>query len=317
MEEGRRAKQKDLAKRLEVSERTLRNWKRFALKNSFPKVGRPKLTNVRKEKLKFVIKIEWIRQGKPGWRCVKASLPTVPTRLIQEIIRELKAKDRSEEYELKRVSSRRVNVLYKNIIWSQDTTFNQSRSNKLEVIKDRGSLKYLSVDQIKKINSKSVSKVISKCAKKRKLPLVIMTDNGSGYKSKDFKSYLEKNCVIHLKSLARCPQHNGAVERCIRELKSVLSFNGNNINSALITLNENRRYASKSYRTSSEIESDDTIEISSERRKLIYERYQKKMLRLEKEEPSVRKRKLKERKFVFDMLEEEGLIKQSIGSLKL
>ena len=47
------------------------------------------------------------------------------------------------------------------------------------------------------------------------------------------------------------------------------------------------------------------------------ERYQKKMLRLEKEEPSVRKRKLKERKFVFDMLEEEGLIKQSIGSLKL
>ena len=69
---------------LDVSERTLRNWKRFSKDGEFPKIGRPKLTSDKRTLFKSKIKEEWILQGKPGWRCVKYTLKNYPTRLIQE-----------------------------------------------------------------------------------------------------------------------------------------------------------------------------------------------------------------------------------------
>ena len=50
-------------------------------------------------------------------------------------------------------------------------------------------------------------------------PLVLLTDNGSAYRSKQIEGWCEKHKVVHLYSLPRTPQHNAASEHGMRELK--------------------------------------------------------------------------------------------------
>ncbi|MBD65094.1 MAG: hypothetical protein CME62_07805 [Halobacteriovoraceae bacterium] len=316
VQEGRRLNQRKLAKRLDISERTLRNWKKYAMEGSFPKTGRPKLSKEKSLEFKSLIEKEWIAQGKPGWRCIKASLKTVPTRLIQTTLSELKMKDRRLKNFAKKYQSQSIEVLHRNIIWSQDTTFKKGRKA-IEVIKDRGTLKYVCAEQIKSPDSFNVKKILTKSCELNYAPLVLMTDNGSGYKSGEFRNYLHEHSIIHLESLPRCPEHNGAVERAIKELKYVLRETSNDLESAVNVLNTKRRYGSKGYLTSQEIEANDTIELSTDRRRKLYDEYQKKLLKLKADVPNLRKQKLMKRKIVFELLEREGLIKIKTGSLKL
>ncbi|MBL4862455.1 MAG: transposase family protein [Crocinitomicaceae bacterium] len=305
------------ALRLDISERTLRNWKRYAMDGTFPKTGRPSMKEEERNVLKLEMKKEWINQGKPGWRNIKASKGNFPTRLIQESLSEFKFNDRRSNNYYKKELSSSLEVLHKDIIWSQDTTFNKGGEVAIEVIKDRGSLKFVSATPISTPSAEVVRKVFISGSEIRGYPLVLMTDNGSGYKSREFKKYLDDNQIIHLRSLPRCPQHNGAVERAIRELKYVINACDMTLELSVETLNCRRKNASKNYLTSDEYEKNDTLIISKERRSKIYCSYQKKILILEKDVPNRRKRKLIERKYVFDLLEKEGLVKQRVGSLKL
>lgn len=308
--------QVELAKRLEISPRSLRNWKKFAKEGEFPKEGRPALDESSKERVRLQVAAEWASQGRPGWRAIKAALPTLPTREIQACLRSLKAEARSNHYQnLKRHSSR-VDVEKANVIWAQDTTFTDGKRGAVEVVKDRGSLALVCAEPIAGSDSQSIVNVLENAVKKQGVPLVLMTDNGSGYKSCRFKSFLRKHRIVHLKSLPRCPQHNGAAERGIRELKKVLKQT-RDIDKSLSILNTYRRHGSKNYQTSEELLACGKIQLTGEQRDDFYLSYNKKLLRLKENIPSLRERKLAERKMVFDMLEERGLIKQTKGSLKL
>lgn len=314
MEEGRRVSQKDIAKMLDVSTRTLRNWKELALKEDVPKVGRPKLCNKKQQEYRYEVKREWLRQGRPGWRPVKASLKNLPTRLIQAEIKELKRNERKVLWEYKKENSIGLDVKYKNVIWAQDTTMLNDNREYVEVIKDRCTQKLVCAETISSPTSLNVIKTFKKGQMRDDLPIVLMTDNGSGYKSKIMTEYLRENKVIHLKSLPRTPQHNGAIERSIREFKRVKIDGDLSINETLSILNKNRRYASKNYLTSYELERCSTIEISVEQRERIYACYNKIILKLNETVPNFRKRKLLERKLVFELLENEGLVETRIGS---
>ena len=305
-------KQATLAKSLGVSDRTLRNWIKLAVELDPPKLGRPKLCEKQYLKLKEKVRDEWNLQGRPGWRPVKAALPEVPIRIVQRSVKELKAEFRGIYWEHKKYHSKRVRADYKNVIWSQDTTFENKKA--IEVIKDRATYKYVGCAKIENTCASNIVSVLDEAIEKEGVPLVLMTDNGSGYKSVIMKRYLEERSVIHLKSLPRCPQHNGAAENGIRELKRVKFEMKNTYPETVKILNHRRRWASKNYQTSEEIEARSTINISSELRKRIYDCYEKKMLKLEKQEPSLRKRKLLEREMVFELLENEGLIKTFEGS---
>jgi len=308
--------QVELARRLEISCRSLRNWKKFAMEGDFPKVGRPSLDSKSRADIKLKIKNEWSSQGRPGWRAVKAALPSLPTREIQSCLKELNEEARSCYFKMKRKNSARVEVKKANAVWAQDTTFTEGRKGAVEVIKDRGSLGLICAEPVEGPDSKSLVEVLKKAHKKHDLPLVLMTDNGSGYKSECFESYLRMNKIVHLKSLPRCPQHNGSVERGIREFKKVLKQT-KDIQEGLNILNTQRRHGSKNYQTSEEILLCDKMKISDELRNKFYVNYVNNLSRLKVEIPSLRKRKLAERKMVFDMLENLGLIKQTTGSLKL
>lgn len=308
--------QVELAKRLEISPRSLRNWKKFAMEGEFPKEGRPTLDQKSKEEIKSKVTEEWNSQGRPGWRAIKAALPSLPTREIQSCLRDLNANYRSKYFKKIKRSSARLEVEKANAIWAQDTTFTEGKKGAIEVIKDRGSLLFVCAERVTGPDSNSLVKVLKKAVKKKGLPLVLMTDNGSGYKSKTFENYLRENKVVHLKSLPRCPQHNGSVERGIREFKKVLKQT-DDLNDTLSILNTKRRRGSKNYQTSEELMSCGKIKITREQRNNFYESYTKNLLRLNENIPSLRERKLAERKMVFDLLEKRGLVKQRKGSLKL
>lgn len=300
----------EVAKRLEVESRTLRNWKMHAKDGSFPVIGRPKMIEADKCTISDAIRKEWIAQGRPGWRPVKASNDAWPTRLIQEVISVEKAKLRREHNAQK--GSYKVSVLDRDVIWAQDTTFNNR--SPFEVIKDRGSLKLLCADAVDSTGAKDLTAVLKRQVDDRKPPLVLMTDNGSGYKSKEFKDYVVNNKIIHLRSRPRCPEQNGAAERGIRELKNT-GEGLESLNHARQILNSKRRYRSINYQTPEEFESCDRIIITDELRDSLYDQYQSYVQMLDNRVLSKNKRRSFERDFVFDLLEDHGFIKREFRSL--
>ncbi len=51
------------------------------------------------------------------------------------------------------------------------------------------------------------------------LPLVLITDNGSTYPSRELEAYVRAMGVVHLFSLPHTLQHNPCAERGMREIK--------------------------------------------------------------------------------------------------
>lgn len=311
-EEKNNLKVKEVAKMLEVSERTLSNWQQKYKEVKLKKIGRPKEI----KQLATYVKVgrAWKKQGCPGWRPIKADLGgQVSTRQIQAIIARLKLLQRVKHRKNIEKSRQSISVRSKNIFWSQDGA--QYKGKKYQVIKDRGSQKIIKVKKIRRSNSYAVIKAIEECKKKRGLPLVLGTDNGSDYISKQLERYMEANKIIHLRSLPRTPQHNGAVECAIRELKEAATANRISLESAGKILNKNRLRASFLFKTSDEMDEELVSSYAEEVRERFYASCKE---RLSAECAGIkngRSRRLQERKVILKMLEQFDLIKINRGKI--
>lgn len=311
-----------------VSERTLRSWKKSAMEGAFKKLGRPKKLKL-KEKLKMIklILCEYKLQGQPGWRPVAHGLRgKVPTRIVQETLRKIKMKERSVELRIKKERMVTTKVNYPNVIWTQDGTHLGRLENKKEVqaqvIKDRCTLKLKRVEVGPPASSEMIIDTFKK-GKATELPLVWMTDNGSCYTSKDVVQFLDDYKVIHLKNFPHTPEHNGACERAIRELKTLSGLGKGivlqdenvaavRIKKAAETLDNNRRHASLGYVTSKNREKHASrIELGLIRNEM-YNRYKIEMEKINLSMTRKRKRHA-EREMIFCLLEEYGLITRSTG----
>lgn len=214
---------KMIAAMLQVTPRTLRNWTKSH--NSIkPKVGRPRYTREQKISALVLVAREMYRQGYPGSTAIAKSLNgRVPLRLVVEYVRKLKARRRQRLNDRKLQHSSRISVLVKDAIWTQDGT-HIGRIKKVgiesQVIKDRGSLKTIAVQTGTSAAGEDVLDVLRTLKETRGLPLVWMTDNGSSYCGQEIYNFLKEENVIHLKSLPHTPQHNGASEIGMRELKA-------------------------------------------------------------------------------------------------
>lgn len=135
--------------RLEVSKRTLRSWKAKAKKDCDKRSGRPSYTTEEHRRTLILVARELHRQGYPGSPAIASALSKkVPLRLIRLYVGKIKLRRRIKlrEMQLKMRVSTKVKTA--NVIWSQDGTHlgrNKKRSLEAQVIKDRGSLKVLSV----------------------------------------------------------------------------------------------------------------------------------------------------------------------------
>ncbi|MCM2351208.1 MAG: hypothetical protein NDI69_14400 [Bacteriovoracaceae bacterium] len=121
----------------------------------------------------------------------------------------------------------------KNIIWSMDGAITKENVKvENQVIKDRGTRCWVGMKSAKKAScSKDVVEALEESFYNKGIPLVLLTDNGSALNNMDVSELLKQHKVIHLKSLPRTPQHNGAVEVGIRKLREIMSYGQTNLNS--------------------------------------------------------------------------------------
>lgn len=319
---------KELAKRLDVSVRTLHNWRSEAQKASPSKLGRPRYTEAIHRQALWKVGRELIRQGYPGWRAVAEALgDKVPVRLVQLYVQQFKLRHKKRQRVLRTKHRVSVKVKSKNIIWTQDGTHLgrlKKKSIEAQVIKDRGSQKIIGISVGPSAVADMVIDELEKIKSDRGLPLVWSTDNGSIYLDRKVSAYLKKEKVIHLKSLPQTPEHNGAAEIGMREIKGGSNLGKkrhlNGISEArdeleIIAkkLNENRLRASLNYETASMVDRKLTQVYTKDVRARFYDECMDAIGRVAQVSVPNRRKRLAVRNVVFEKLQEYGFIELKRG----
>lgn len=307
LKEKKTIKINDLALMLGVSRRTLLNWRNQA-QTTESKIGRPAYDQKQKVIALLAVGREWKKQGSNvGWRPIESKLQNkIPTRLLQQTLSRLKLLHRKKRREQLASKKQSVRVRFKNIVWVQDgAKFDGSIH---QIIKDRGSFKILSVRRNKEDTGEAVISQLEAEKKIRGLPLVLGTDNGSNYTSQKVQEFLFRNKIIHLRSLPRTPQHNGAVECAIREIKEVAILDDISLAEAATKLNKNRLRARFAFKSSEEVD-DKTKSVHDENiRNAFFEKCQVKIKEMQATAENKRSMRMAERSVVFETLEQFGFI---------
>lgn len=288
-------------------------------------LGRPSTPIALRLKYVKLVSRAWLKLGKPGSRPVCVELKSiVPTYFVRRYVAQLKKKQKRKYYKYKRENANRYEVICKNAVWTQDGThLGRLNKNKKavegQVIKDRGTLRLIDLTIGEAANQDDVIEQLKNLNRERGLPLVFMTDNGSCYVGSKVEQYLKDQSVVHMRNLPRTPQHNGAAESCMRELKkhSMLG-KGTIVESeleclvplieAVNVMNNYKRYGSKKYMTSQELELcyDNGHTVIS--RKKFYEQYLKFKREIDEEVCDKHTKRMLEREMIYRLLEENGLI---------
>lgn len=319
---------KEVALRLQVTTRTLRSWKVKFKKDCQMRSGRPRYTAQDHRKAMIMVCRELHRQGYPGSTAIAKKLNgEVQLRLIRLYVKLFKERKRHHKDLLIKEQRTTVKVHKKNAIWTEDGTHLGRIENKAveaQIIKDRASLKTLCAFTGSAANGVHVVSALKKIKKQRGLPLVWMTDNGPAYCNKIVSSFLQREKVVHLRSLPRTPQHNGAIEVFMKEVKEA-SMLGKKVplesaeaaHKELVKiiqrLNDNRLRASLEFKSASEI--DDKIDtfLSNVSRDVFYNEYCMYLSELQKRQQSWRAERMQEREMVMCLLEKYELIKRTRG----
>ena len=111
----------DLAKRLQVTKRTLRLWKAKTKKDCDVRSGRPRYTSADHKRAMILVARELKKQGYPGSSAIAIELKgKVQLRLIRKYVTEIKERRRLRKLEEIKMNQVRVEVQSVNVIWTQD-----------------------------------------------------------------------------------------------------------------------------------------------------------------------------------------------------
>jgi transposase InsO family protein len=187
------------------------------------KTGRPPHSqhelNEARPSVLAVLHLLGFRTGKDT---VKAKLNELPMRVINTVLKVLKAEHRSEEAQRLAKQREHVQVLTTGALLAQDSTHVGScrgRKTWAEVIKDAATTEAWAFGNGKPITGQAMLAYLERLKDLGLLPLVLATDNGSAYKEKEVRAWLAKHQVVQLFSRPRTPQDNGRAERGIGEGK--------------------------------------------------------------------------------------------------
>jgi len=189
-------------------------------------------------------------------------------RLINHVLRILKAEHRAREDARRRKFRVQLRVTVKHAVVGQDSTHvgNTRRQRSwAEVRKDLGTLKGRALGDGKPLTGLVMLRQLRAAKARDRLPLVLLTDNARAYKCRAVQEWLKVHQVIHLASRPRTPTDNGAVERSIGEGKAVRGLgkgvrlrsraNGPRyLDMALQALNKGWPRASRGGRTANQLE---------------------------------------------------------------
>jgi len=326
-EMGRKFPRQIVAQQLEVSERTLRNWKSGAFE-AVKTMGRPAISPSKIFQARLMVARELKKQGLAGWRPVLKRLrPFVPTRLVQESVSKLKkryAQKRRIRLAAHRMS---VKVLSPNVIWTQDAT-HLGRINRkavqAEVVKDRATLGYEDIAVGYPANGEDILEMLKRYKQEQCLPLVWATDNGAQYRDHRVLDFLKCEKVVHLLSRPRLPQDNAPAEIGMRELKEVAEL-GKEVRLAGLgepaqklalsweILDHQRLRGSKGYRTADELRECLPSWRGKVEQATFYEQACKSMEKAVKGGGTAREKRQAERQAVYQTLEQFQLVELTRG----
>lgn len=328
----------ELAGHLEVTVRTLSNWAR--LDGDAPRrQGRPPHTEEVRGRARRKVQTELERQGfTAGWRPIARALKgQAPTRLVQELVSELKRENRirkQEEIEEARVS---LTVQGRDIIWTQDGAHLGRQPTRLgqvgpgdgvemQLLRDRASLRSPGFLVGPPADSDEVISLLKATGKKRgALPLVWQTDGASINCADKVEKFLGKNLVIHLVNEPGQPTDNAAAERAVGEVKAeaglgkgivVTSYAdaASLVLAAVSRLDGHRLRASRGYLTACEL--DETLPRADniDRVRFYFVARERMQSAASRHKDKVEKRRA-EREEAFRTLEGFGLVKRTRGGL--
>lgn len=301
-----------LARVMDVTPQTIQKWKRMARADEQKRLGRPRVNQEKQAQIREAVRAEMERQGNPGWRAISNALPELSVRYVQKYVAEVKRERRVRARQ--RIKRNRVSteVLAREAIWTIDGTYLERRAVgaiEAQVVKDRGSL----ACRVIRIGRAASSRDVIEALDARKaLPLVLASDNGASYCSEETAKWLEERKVVHLRSLPRTPQHNGAAEIGIQEMKRIAD-GPEALKSAACLLNNNRRRASKAYKTSAVLDAELPVAYHRVDRAVFYEKCMARLSEVRKRPTTWRERRMGEREVIYATLEEYGLIRRTGG----
>ncbi|MEA9358656.1 transposase family protein [Bacteriovorax sp. PP10] len=264
------------------------------------------------------------RQGYPGSSAIAIELKgKVQLRLIRKYVTEIKERRRFRKLEEIKLNQVRVEVQSVNVIWTQDGTHIGRKNKKAvesQIIKDRGSKKIIGAVTGSAANGSEVVEILDMLKQRRGLPLVWMTDNGAAYCNKEVREYVEREKIVHVRSLPRIPQQNGAAEVMMREIKTDCMLGKKTVLvcekdaharlvNSILKINKNRKRMSLSFKSSDEIDEEMNVSGKKIDRALFYNEYKDELKKIVNVE-SVREKRMKEREIVMCLLEKHEMIKR-------
>ena len=268
LENQGRVRHKTIAEALGVSERTLRAWKKTAAKF----LAEPRSANNKAIRFCVLLKAarEWKKQGYPGSRPVSAALPNVPVRVVRSAIAKLKERRRKRADQKRRAHRVSVRVKHPGTVVTVDGATIRKGEDHI-VSRDRANLSVQTRPCVNgALSALDTLAVLNNLKVQNRLPFVYCSDNGSPLCANVVSEFLNKNYIVHLKSLPRTPQHNGACENAVREWKELLK-EGLSPSKATEVLNEHRKRRSLGYKTSLEFDRENYRGYTKQDRKKFFE----------------------------------------------
>lgn len=288
---------------LGVTERTLRNW-RDAAQRSNENQGRPRHSPEKHEHAREEVFEVMRKRAVPGWRPVAAELAgKVPVRLIQIYVAEYKALHKK-----KRTPGARVEVKGKNVIWSMDGAFTKNeKKTEHQLVKDRGTKAWVGHQENASKTADAVD-LLADSFERQGVPLVISSDNGSAYKSQEFARLMRQQKIVHLKSLPRTPQHNGAVEVGIKELREIMDSSGIKLDAAVEVANDRLRKFGKEWSSAGLVYKNTNVVYTENERAEFFNCCERRLSEARNASYDARELRMREREIILDELEVRGYI---------
>lgn len=207
---------------LGVTERTLTRWRKEAKprKNGRPATN-PQVQVVAKPRILEILGLLGFGTGK---RTVKEKLPDLSYRVIEAVLRVLKAENKARN--ARRLKRQRVHtaVIVKGAVETQDSTHTGNVENTkawAEVAKDCGTTEARAFGDGKPLNGEAMVGHLEDRKKTGTLPLVLGIDNGPGNRDTRVIEWAAKEQLILLFNRPHTPTDNAPAERGIGEGKGL------------------------------------------------------------------------------------------------
>lgn len=222
-----------LARLLDVTPRTLRNWRDQA--GNCPVMGRPRHAEGTWRAALVPVARAWKSQGRSSGRPrVEAVLEglelEIPSAIVRELLRRLKARRRRVLARRRAAQMQHLDVQARDALWSQDAThLGRDEHGKVEAlaVKDVGTTTAIEQSVGGPARGEDVLALLVRAKRVRgTLPLVLGMDNGPANRNERVCSYLASERVIVLWNVPHTPEHNAPIESYFGELKNELEALG-------------------------------------------------------------------------------------------